>query len=47
MYKLISFLTLNLALASTAQAACANYFDADLRLLHSDKTANICEDFSK
>ncbi len=46
MYKFISFLTLNLALASTAQAACANYFDADLRLLHSDKTANICEDFS-
>lgn len=44
MKKMLLLLTLGMA-NSLVQAACPDYLDVDMRLLHSDKTVNICEDY--
>ena len=45
MKKLFFLLVMGLAYSNLATAACPDYLDVDMRLLHSDKTANICKDF--
>lgn len=47
MRKLILIISLNFVLGGTALAACPDYLDTELRLLHSDKTVNICRDFGE
>lgn len=47
MRKLLLLLGLNIMLVNTALAACPDYLDTELRLLHSDKTVNICKDFGQ
>ena len=45
MRKLLLLMFVNILLSGTALAACPDYLDTELRLLHSDKTVNICKDY--